>query len=332
MIRRAMLACCLTLPMLVQSTPAASAATGYFGSGPWAAIVDAANRTTSTQRCGASVNKTIGMALAMVWGESTGKNMSLVPAPLNVSRHDYKTAFHQGETYKRAYWHPGTGYSHIDDANTEVGDKMGIVRFQGIGYARSLVKLINMRYCKYGNTSDGWPSKWVWSIWFGCGAYGASCVSYFKQIYSPGTNSLNINRSTAISTNGGAVAKSCSLPHNPNVYFTCMYVDPARAEGYKSYFTLYPEGSPTTSTATKSRYADWSPLTRPFYIWESKNSAGVWFENRTWLRANTGYNKHITATRQFGRGSRAGLAWSTTRLCFRMFDEYDGYYASCPAA
>ncbi len=294
-VRRTLLAIGLVLATLGGLVPVATvtaasvtagpAGAGYaFGSNPFDTILAAAD---ANKKCGLSRDYLAALMIAPIYHEAGG-SATVAPSPMTLSRWDTGSGLWYGSNkstpYQKAFFHPGIGLWQFDSAggwNLTAADAIDVEISAPVA-----AKTMADRFCN----SNG-SRSYVWGPWYGCG--GNKCEVVFNTIFN-GT-SLNLSQlslTNTVGNRGGMVTRSCTLG---GVSVTCSYVNPAAAQGNRSW-TL--SGPPT-------------PLSAPFYVIRHQNR-----EWRVWLPADTGYAVTISANKAVTANARTGLAWSTsTQLC-----------------
>lgn len=264
----------------LDSTPADAGRT--FGDDPLDAVLAAA---AEHKACGLSRDKLAALMLAPTFRES-GAPTTEAPSPMTLSRWDTQSAlysFGNKTSYPEAFWHPGISPWQYDDAGL-----WGLTAAQRIDTA-----FIADHTAEY--MVDSWcrsPSfETVWAPWFACN--GGACTEVYNEIYKNG-KLVNVTRAGGVTNYGGMRKRTCS--NGGSATFTCWYVDPALAEGYRGF--AVPGAGP-------------APITAPFYVYSSGGK-----EHRHWLRAHTGYGIDIQASLPLGTNSRTSLTWQQgSNLC-----------------
>lgn len=271
-----------------------------FGSGPFTAT---RNAVAPYVKCGLKQNQLTALVLAMTWPEVTANNKSLVPSPMTLSRYDKKTYFqYPGGAYPRDYWHPGIGMWQVDDAG--MGVNMSYEKFLSGKTAAVTASYIANQYCAHGLSG-----YYMYRPWVACNG-GSTCLNNYYAIYNKTYDTISLSKPT-ISENGGSKGQSCRL-YGHTTRFYCVYVNPANAEGYVSFWRdAYPNGT-----------SSMSPVSKAFYIYAQVIN-GVTYETRVWPKQLTGYSTSIYVRRAYGKPSRTSgnlrwSSWSTgTRLCVK---------------
>ena len=267
------------------------------GSGGPVAPADAAQTYGSTpldfvfywankeKACGLSTHELAALMLAPTYPE-TGAPRGTSPAPMTLSRSDGQTALHSfgsRTSYRNAFWHPGVGPWQFDSAGlgAPYGAHSRIDTSLSAAYAADEMA---DRYCRSTSTGSSRRS-YVWRPWYGCG--GGRCEAIFHEIFN-GSRLTGVNRQSGISRGGGMKETTCTGPGHRGP-FTCWRVDPKKAQGYGGF--AVPAFGPT-------------PITAPFYVYTASG-----YEYRHWLRADTGYDIGVWASRPIGGNARSSLRW-----------------------
>lgn len=259
-----------------------AAAERTVGDGPLDEILAAADRHKA---CGLSRDKLAALVLAPTFRES-GAPTTQAPSPMTLSRWDTQEAlysFGDPSSYRNAFWHPGVGPWQWDDASLQ-----GLTAAQRIDSAVAAdftASFMATRWC--ANPSF----ETVWAPWFACAS--SACKNVYDEIYRDG-KLTSVARDLAVDALGGMEAHTCT--NGSPARFTCWYVDPDRATGYRG-FTV-----PTAGPA---------PITAPFYVYSNSG-----YEVRHWLSDHTGYGIDIKAWLPLTKDSRSSLVWrSGSELC-----------------
>jgi len=314
------------------------AAVRYFGDDPWKAINEAAQATTRCDEL--SPEGLVALTVAPVFKESSAATTAATaPSPMTLSRYDEWTgirddsnnrnanyglyAFRDPTTqYLRAYWHPGIGIWQYDSAG--VGAPFTAVERMDVRIvAGDVAKGMAARYCDPPANIVGHEAPFTdqerrdaawWPWWAGSTTRNcAKCQVEFDGMTEGGRPYFkNIKLVAGISRTGGAEKRTCTLAGRTGT-FECWYVNPSVGviQGASAWATVSPDGNgdPTVQPA---------PLSRPFYVLKVDG-----YEERHWIRADTGYDIDITARRQLGKNARprtsqegSGLLWyATSALC-----------------
>ncbi len=321
----------------VGSTKAASD-TRYFGDDPWQAINEAAQATTRCDEL--SAEGLVALVTAPVFKESSAATTAeTAPSPMTLSRYDEWSGVRDDTTnrnanyglyafrdpttqYLRAYWHPGIGIWQYDSAGVGA-PYTAVERMDVRNVAGDVARGMAARYCTPPPNIIGHEAPFTdqerrdaaWWPWWGGSTTRTCplCQAEFDRMTAGGKPYFrNISLVEGISRTGGAVRRSCSLAGRAGTV-ECWYVDPSVGviQGATRWATVAPDGngSPTAQPA---------PLSKPFYVLKVDG-----YEERHWIRADTGYEIDLTARRQLGKNARprssqagSGLAWeATSGLC-----------------
>jgi hypothetical protein len=307
----------------------ASVTKRYVGDGVWTAIRSVA--AAADRPCTVSTDDVVAMMVAPIFKESSAATTaSSAGSPMTLSRADEWTTgryvttnnvdanygLYEGRNpntaYQRAYWHPGIGIWQYDSAGVgapfTAAERMN-VNVVGADVAKGMIS----RYCKSTGTTSFDKRRAAWSPWMdACTTSNASanlCEKEFQAMTSSSPKFANIATVAGISATGGAIKRTCSIDGQS---VECWYIDPARAEGSKGW-QFNPSGGPDWSTRP-------TPLALPFYVIKRNG-----YEERHWLKADTGYAVDISGKRLLGKNERprsgtvnvgSGITWSrTSTLC-----------------
>jgi hypothetical protein len=276
---------------VVQSagSPAAAAPTPTraYGSEPIDDVLHWANQYAS---CGLTGNKLAAMMVVPTFTESgAATTPTEAPSPMTLSRWDTQSALwafgNKSTPYQRAFWHPGVGMWQFDSAggwNLSAGTMIN-----SFTAAEQAAKVMSSRYCASTGTTDLAKIRYAWGPWYACAASAeTTCIGIFNEIFD-GTD-IWVNRAYGVHRLGGAEEHSCVVAGVGVV--TCYRIDPARAEGNRSFTS----SSPSIPT----------PITAPFYSWVAAGR-----EYRTWLSSDTGYGATVTASKPITANARTSLTW-----------------------
>ena len=224
--------------------------------------------------------------IAPIYPEAGG-SATVAPSPMTLSRWDTQStlyAFSNKSTpYQKAFFHPGIGLWQFDSAggwNLTASDAINTQIA-----APQAAATMAQRWCASGSRS------YVWAPWYGCGA--SVCEGIYNEIFDgislrPGVMALTAE----VGRKGGMVTRQCLLDGTP---VTCSYVDPAAAQGNRSW------ASTSSSIPT--------PISAPFYV---VNLGGR--EHRVWLAQDSGYGVTISANKPVTGNARSSLVWSTSTV------------------
>ncbi|QXC62570.1 VCBS repeat-containing protein [Aquihabitans sp. G128] len=319
-------------------TSAASSTTlRYFGDGPWAAINAA---TDATSRCsGLTGPELTALVVAPIFKESSAATSpSSAPAPMTLSRYDEWNgtsattsnqsangtlyAFRDPYTaYPRAFWHPGIGIWQYDSAGVGA-PYTAIERMDTRVVAGDVAAGMAARYCSPPTNVVGHGAPFTdqerrdaawWPWWAGSSTRSCSlCQAEYAKMTASTPYFANVSLVQGMSATGGAVKRSCTLPGS-TAAVECWYVNPSVGviQGATGWATLAPDGRGTPTVAP-------TPLSKPFYVIKRNG-----YEERHWLKADTGYDIDISGKRLLGKNERvrsnqagSGITWSASSgLC-----------------
>ncbi|MFL6205013.1 MAG: FG-GAP repeat domain-containing protein [Acidimicrobiales bacterium] len=308
------------------ATATSTTTTRYFGKEAFAAV--RASVAAVSRPCVVSNDGLTALVMAPIFKESSAATtQSSAPSPMTLSRYDewngvMATTNNQSANYGlyafqdpytkyfRAYWHPGIGIWQYDSAG--LGAPFTTVETMDVGImATNVAKLMANRYCAAAGTPEQNRRYEAWRDWgFPCDL----CEGFFQEMMTASPRFSNLSMVDGITPLGGTVQRTCTLEGVAGT-MPCWYVNPSvgTIQGSTSWATFEPDGygDPTRPPA---------PLSRPFYVIDRGAT-----EERHWLRADTGYDIDISASRQIGKNARprstqagSGLTWrSTSGLCDR---------------
>jgi hypothetical protein len=267
-------------PLIAPATPAGAVSTYTIGQQP---LNDVINWAGQQAACGLTTNQLAAMMIAPGYPE-TGASGLAAPSPMTLSRYDTGSglyAFGNPSTpYQKAFWHPGVGEWAFDSAG--FWNLSGADAINTDTAAHQAATTMAARWCNSSGT-DAQRRQSVWSIWYGCTS--GVCETIYNAVFDP--TALKINVDPSVGRLGGAVAHTCRTPDGT---FSCLYVDPSQAQGYRGW--LSPAFGP-------------SPVSAPFYVITVNGR-----EQRWWLRQDTGYDSTIEASKVVTANARTSLTWN----------------------
>ena len=286
-----------------------------YGKGPLDAIFDAVDSTTNTMRdakpgeslagCSVSAVELAAMMMAPTYFEAGGA----VPSPMTLSRWDNVSVrsananlFAFGQTtgaYVNAFFSPGIGLWQFDSAGR--WDLTAADAIDAVTAANTAAATIAYRWCNAPEDRLATPElrrDYVWKPWFGCSS-NSNCETRFKQLVTAG--SLNSAQDFGVDRFGGMQRRTCDIV-GIGTGVTCWYVNPANAQGSTGWKGLtYDPARPNWVT----------PLPKPFYVVRANGR-----EYRFWVKADTGYDIGITASKPVTSDARTSLVWERqANLC-----------------
>ena len=292
-VARAALVCALivlAVATVALPTPAAApaaAATRTYGSEPIDDVLYWANQYA---RCGLTGNKLAAIMVVPTFTESGAYTTpTQAPSPMTLSRWDTNStlwAFGNKSTpYQRAFWHPGVGMWQFDSAGG--WNLTAATAINSWTSAKQAAEIMSARYCASTASTDLAKIRYAWGPWYACAASSEStCIGIYNEIFDG--RDIWVNRAYGVHRLGGAQDHSCTVAGIGAV--TCYRIDPARAEGNRSF---------TSSSASIP-----TPITAPFYSWAANGR-----EYRTWLATDTGYDATVTASKPVTSNARTSLTW-----------------------
>lgn len=284
--------------LLSVSLPAAAARS--FGATPFNDVIAAAN--SQTKCSGLSNNMLAAMMLSVTWPE-TGAGTG-TPSPMTLSRLDTGQSLYSFGTYatdERAFYHPGIGVFQLDQG----GLGTNLMAWQAIRVSdASAVVALEMKngYCTAAGTGAQKRVK-AWAKWAACGA--GSCETIYQEIYNSTSDTLrNITTDSTVGRDGGMSARTCRYNFAPSIQWTCFYINPAVAQGAKSFWQQAPlVGGANGATP--------SPLAQPFYDYlRVSTDVNNNKEYRHWIHADTASPRgEIFVRRPRGLNPRSSTEW-----------------------
>ncbi len=284
------------LGTLVPADVAFSAATPTKaqGAGPYADILFWAD----TYKCEDLTRDALAAMIMVPTHTETGaEGASTAPSPMTLSRYDNQDALYGFGTKgaaDRAFFHPGIGEWQWDSAGgwtLSAGTAIDTATA-----AKQAAITMSTRYCASTRTEPADKRAYAWAPWYYCqsDAKPTRCERGYAKMFDNGT--LNVNSLAGITSTGGMEWRTCDIVGIGAV--NCGYVDPAKAQGLKSF--------------TAAGYGP-APLSAPFYVFEHGGK-----EHRFWLRSDTGYTASIRAFKNITTNARTGLTWQySDALCDR---------------
>ncbi len=281
-----------------------------YGKGPLDAIRDAADRTTSSgpySTCGLSSVELAAMMMVPTYFEAGGP----VPSPMALSRWDNVSVwslnsnlFAFGQTtgaYVNAFFSPGIGLWQFDSAGG--WDMTAADAIDSVTAANTAAATIAYRWCNAPDSRLATPElrrQYAWGPWFGCSSGASSnCETRYQQLVTAG--SLNTAQDFGVDRFGGMQQRTCDVV-GLGTGLTCWYVNPANAQGSTGW-----RGG--TYDPARPNYV--TPLPKPFYVVRANGR-----EYRIWLKADTGYDIGITASRPVTTNARTSIVWQAqANLC-----------------
>ena len=318
---------------LIPAAPAGAAAvpagtTGvrhYFGRGAYEGIRQAVAATPRS--CALGDDYLTALVMAPIFKEvSPGLTPQTAPSPMTLSRWDEWTGRHSGSDnmnanyglypfrdaahtpFPRAYWTPGIGVFQYDSAG--VGAPYTAAELMDVStVARDVAAGMAARYCRAGGSGAGARARAAaWQPWAALGGVAKS-ERFYQDMLAPGVAPFErIGLVDGIEKGGGMQARTCRLGGKA---LQCWLVDPSRAQGANWWAKDDPTGG--------ARARGEAPLPAPFYVVKRGG-----FEERHWLRQDTGYHLDISGRRRLGQNARprdgqpaSGVQWWSPRaaLC-----------------
>jgi hypothetical protein len=282
------------LPVLgAEVSTATPAGAHVLGSGP---INDILAWADADKACGLTRDQLAAMMLTPVYFE-TGDSATQSPSPMTLSRSDtaaglYSFGNPQTST-PNAFFHPGVGLWQFDSAGGwPLTAASAINTFTAASQAAGVM---SNRWCSSSGT-DVQRRAFAWGPWSECTSGSTapgSCEAMYNQLLVNGVFTVTSDPTT--SSLGGMQTRTCNVGSIGQV--TCAYVNPALAQGNRSW--TVPGFGP-------------SPVTAPFYEFDSNGR-----EYRYWLSADTGYGGTIEADKPITANARTSLTWRSNQgdLC-----------------
>jgi len=250
--------------------------------------------------CGLSADRLAAMLLAPVFHETgAASTPGTSPSPMTLGRWDDQAALFafgdRATTYRQAFWHAGVGMWQFDSAggwNMTAADAISTRTS-----ANQAAATMASRYCASTSPDPVARMTYAWSLWYACVAGGRNvCVDRFNEMFV-NAKFTNVRPDPTVGRLGGMVPTTCRVGLSTQV--ACHRVDPARAEGLRSWAA--PGAGPT-------------PITAPFYVFARDGR-----EYRYWLPVDTGYPRTVIAHKPIRANARTSLTWALgstdTGLC-----------------
>ncbi|MGA9276842.1 cell wall-binding repeat-containing protein, partial [Ilumatobacter sp.] len=314
----------------------------YLGEGPLAAIRSRAAIVAAEYRAAGCTSidsdRLAAMMISPIFKESgAATTAATAPSPMTLSRYDEWNGLRNqntnasgnlglyafanpATTYYRAFWHPGIGMWQYDSAG--VGAPFtAIARMDVNIVGNDVARGMAGRYCAATGTAGQPPTEQqrrdrAWSPWFSPGQKCPLCQrEYAALMLQPGLPTvLSV---PGITSTGGAVSRTCRVG---GATLPCWYVNPSVSviQGNNWWARLDPTGGAGPTPGQTNPTVVPTPLSFPFYVLENNGR-----EERHWLRADTGYNIDISASRILNANARprpgqvnSGVQWSgVSTLC-----------------
>jgi len=282
-----------------------------YGKGPLDAIRSAADTTVGAgSACGLTETELAAMVMVPTFFEAGGP----VPSPMALSRWDNVAVwslnanlFAFGQTsgpYVSAFFSPGIGLWQFDSAGG--WDLTAADSIDAVTSANTATSTIAYRFCTAppsvltGVTDPAEIARkrrrYAWGPWFGCST-GNQCEDRYRALVTNG--SINSAQDLGVDRYGGMQQRTCNVA-GLGAGLTCWYVDPANAQGSTGWRGgTYDPARPNWVT----------PLPKPFYVVRANGR-----EYRIWIRADTGFDIGITASRPVTSNARTSLQWENKAM------------------
>lgn len=259
-------------------TTAGSTYARVYGSGPLADVLYWADQK---KRCGLTRDQLAAMMLVPNYTE-TGAGTANAPSPMTLSRWDTQAGLYpygdKATPFPKAFFHPGIGMWQFDSAGGWNLTAAGAI--SAYTAAQTAAEVLASRWCTKQSRA------YAWAPWYYCGTTSI-CEDLYAEIFD-GTQLVNVSQDLTVTRDGGMQTRSCSVWSIGSV--ACSYVDPAKAEGYKSSWVGAGAGP--------------SPITAPFYVFAYNG-----YEFRYWLAQDTGYPVTLRASKPITANARTSLTW-----------------------
>lgn len=260
-----------------------------FGAQPLAFVQTAAAEAAGAAACEISPEEATALTIAMTWPETSPGGEA--PSPMTLSRYDTQSSLADREARAPGLWfHPGIGMWQLDSAG--LGSDFTAGEAMDTQYAASrMAPYIVGKYCTSvnGGADAATARAAAWSDWVAC-RQGACEDTYNRALQG-------VTQVSDVTQYGGAEPRDCQVG---GVSYTCLFVDPAAAQG--ANWWAAPGGGN-------------SPVAAPFYVYK-QTDGDTSTEVRYWLATDSGAATDVVASRPFGANARGGLTWSEgTGLC-----------------
>ncbi len=255
--------------------------------------------------CGLSPAQLTAMLIVPTSFESGTKS----PSPMTLSRWDnvniwslnanlFPFAATSG-AYTSAFYSPGIGLWQFDSAGG--WNLTAASAIDTDTAAMQAANTISYRWCNAPADRLNDPVKrraYAWGAWYYCST-DSRCEDAYNSILKDGK--LDLGTDNTIDHLGGMEKRTCTVV-GLGENLTCFYIDPARAQGSKSW---------TYGTYDPARPDYLTPLPKPFYDIELNGN-----EYRIWVKDDTGFDIGITATKPVTSNARTSLVWTKiSNLC-----------------
>ncbi|TDD36558.1 hypothetical protein [Saccharopolyspora elongata] len=261
-----------------------------FGTEPYAAVSAAAEEAAGAADCTISAEAATNLALSTTWPEVAGSGKA--PSPMTLSRYDDQTSLADPEQRaKGLFFNPGVGIWQLDSAGLGAGETAATA-IDSVGAAQKMVPYMVGKFCDAvnGGSSTARARAAAWKDWHACDA--GACETIYQRLESDG-----VTKDDSVTRYGGAQPRDCTFE---GTKYDCLYVDPSEAEGEKAWTA--PDFGP-------------APVPAPFYVF-TYAEGGKDYEVRYWLKADSGADTDVSASRELGVNARTKLSWAAeTSLC-----------------
>ncbi|MCI2422068.1 hypothetical protein MOQ72_32015 [Saccharopolyspora sp. K220] len=261
-----------------------------FGAEPLDAVRSAASDAAGQADCTISATDATHLTLATTWPEVAGSGQA--PSPMTLSRYDDQTSLADPEQRAEGlFFNPGVGIWQLDSAGLGA-QETAATAIDSVGAARKMAPYMVGKYCDAVNdgSSVAQARGAAWSDWHACDA--GACEAIYQRLESEG-----VTENATVTRYGGAEPRTCTYE---SVEYDCLYVDPSAAQGEDAWTA--PDFGP-------------APVPAPFYVF-TYAEGGTDYEVRYWLKADSGADTDVSASRELGVNARTELFWAAeSTLC-----------------
>ncbi|MGW3472501.1 hypothetical protein ACWDKQ_29445 [Saccharopolyspora sp. NPDC000995] len=261
-----------------------------FGAETYEAVSSAAATAAGAADCTISAQAATNLTLSTTWPEVAGSGEA--PSPMTLSRYDDQTSLADPEQRaKGLFFNPGVGIWQLDSAGLGA-DGTAATAIDSVGAAKKMAPYVVKKYCAAinGGSPAASARAAAWKDWHACGA--GACESIYQRLEADG-----VTKDDSVNRYGGAQPHTCTYE---GTQYDCLHVDPSKAQGEDAWTS--PDFGP-------------APVPEPFYVF-TYAKGGKKYEVRYWLKAESGADTDVSASRELGANARTKLSWAEeSSLC-----------------
>lgn len=261
-----------------------------FGAEPYEAVRSAAATAAGSADCTISAEAATNLTLSTTWPEVAGSGEA--PSPMTLSRYDDQTSLADPEQRaKGLFFNPGVGIWQLDSAGLGA-DETAATAIDSVGAAKKMAPYMVGKYCAAinGGSTAASARAAAWKDWHACDA--GACESIYQRLEADG-----VTKDDSVNRYGGAQPRTCAYE---GAEYDCLHVDPSKAQGEDAWTS--PDFGP-------------APVPAPFYVF-TYAEGGKKYEVRYWLKAESGADTDVSASRELGVNARTKLSWAEeSSLC-----------------